>query len=345
MTISTSPSGRHLGHYKLLVNAYEDKNMTPETKEVAREILQLIVDIMDAACNKGFSLVRWTKVVNVMIYKKPGVKLRVIHLFEADYNLIIGTVFGRRAMYKGVDNNTLHSSQWAQPGQQCSDVVVMRELTLADAKMTKTPIAGFENDASVCYDRIVIHLVAAVFGRWGVPAGPLRLQEQTLLNVVHYLKTGFRTSTGSYTSDAASRIYGVGQGSKAGPVTWTAVSSLLFEAQDLLGTGFTFHNPTGTFTHKRHSDGFVDDTTGYHSKQPDWIKHTLTIRTGTVYTGLQQDAQIWEHLLWTSGRRLTLDKCKFYITYWKFDSVGQGGLMTKAELQTQSLLLMEGNTG
>ena len=53
-----------------------------------------------------------------MIYKQPGVylmkKLRVIHLFEADYNFInfiIGTVFGRRAMYSGVDNHTLHSSQ------------------------------------------------------------------------------------------------------------------------------------------------------------------------------------------------------------------------------------------
>jgi hypothetical protein len=125
---------------------------------------------------------------------------------------------------------------------------------------------------------------------------------------------------------------------------WIAVSSLLFEAQDLLGTGLTFNSPTGTLLHQGHSDGFVDDTTGYHSQQPDWIQHTPTIQT--VYTGIQNDAQIWEQLLWTSGRRLTLDKCKLYIAYWKFDSVGQGSLMTKEELQTQSLLLTEGtNTG
>lgn len=248
-----------------------------------------------------------------MINKKPCVflinKLRVIHLFKANYNLIIGTMFGRRSMYDGVDNDTLHSSQWVQPGRQCSDVVVMRELNLAVAKMTKTPIAGFENDASACYDCIVMNLVAAAFSRLGVPAGPLRLQEQTLLNVVHYLKTGFGTSVGSYTSDENSRIYGVGQGSKAGPITWTAISSLLFEAQDRLGTGPTFHNPTGTLTHHRHSDGFVDDTTGYHSKQPEWIKKTPTIRT--LYRGIQQDAKIWEQLLWTSGGRLTLRKISY----------------------------------
>jgi hypothetical protein len=106
---------------------------------------------LDLASNKGFTLKRWTKVINVMIYKQPGVylidKLRVIHLFEADYNFIIGTVFGRRAIYSGVENNTIHSSQWVQPGRQCADVVVMRELTLAVSKMTKTPLGGIENDA------------------------------------------------------------------------------------------------------------------------------------------------------------------------------------------------------
>jgi hypothetical protein len=37
------------------------------------------------------------QVINVMIYKKPGVieldKLRVIHLFKADFNLLIGICF------------------------------------------------------------------------------------------------------------------------------------------------------------------------------------------------------------------------------------------------------------
>jgi hypothetical protein len=174
---STSPSGRHLGHYKLLVKTLEDPNTTDEIKQSTEDILKLLVSIMDLASDKGFSLQCWTKVINVMIYKKPGVflidKLRVIHLFEADYNFIIGTVFGRRAMYSGIDNHTLHTSQWAQPGRQCADVVVMRELTLAVSKMTKTPLGGFENDASACYDRIVMNLVAAIFDRMGVPNGPL----------------------------------------------------------------------------------------------------------------------------------------------------------------------------
>ena len=107
--------------------------------------------------------------INVKIYKKPGVflikRLRVIHLFEADYNLVIGLIFGRRTLYSGVENHTLHSSQWAQPGRQCSDVVIMQDLTLGVSKMTKTPLAGFEKDTSACYDRIVMNLVSAVFNQ------------------------------------------------------------------------------------------------------------------------------------------------------------------------------------
>jgi hypothetical protein len=182
---------------------------------------------------------------------------------------------------------------------------------MAIAKMTKTPMSGFENYASACYDRIIMNLVSAIFERMGVPQGPIRLQKQTLLRVVHHLKTGFGEATTSYTSNAINRIYGVGQVSKVGPVTWAAVSSLLFEAQDILGIGITFQNPARMISHQRNSDGFVDVTTGYHGQQPTWIHSTPSIHA--VWNGLKHDSQIWECLLWTSGGLLELEKCRFYI--------------------------------
>ena len=245
-------------------------------------------------------------------------------------------------MCSGVDNNTLHQSQWAQPGRQCSDVVFMRELTLGVSKMTKTPLAGFENDASAYYDRIAMNLASAVFDRLGVPPGPVRLQEETLLRVAHCLKTGFGISTLNCTSDAIKRICGVGQSSKAGPVTWAAVSSLLFEAQDILGTGLTFQNPTCTLTHKRHSDGFVDDTTTCQALLA-WLRATPTLET--MFNGLLNDTQTWEQLLWTSGGLLSLEKCALWILCWKFNADGRGALMTKAELDAPPMLLTTGDTG
>jgi hypothetical protein len=296
---STSPSGRHLGHYTLLVSVFQDKLAKPALKEKAEAILQLLVSMLNLSNTKGFALDHWKTVVNVMIYKKPGVylidQLRVIHLFEADYNFMIGFIFGRRALYSGVAQHTLHPSQWAQPGRQCADVVVMRELTLSMAHMLKIELGGFENDAAACYDRILMNMMGAAIERMGVPEGPLRLQEEVLLNIIHYLKTGFGISRDSYTSDDNFKIHGVGQGSKAGPVSWAQISSILFQAQERLGHGVKFACPEQHIQHARHSDGFVDDTTGYFCNQLAWLIHPPGKQE--LFEGLRSDSQIWERLL------------------------------------------------
>lgn len=157
---------------------------------------------------------------NVMIYKKPGVylidRLRVIHLFEADYNFVIGLIFGRRALYSGVKHQTIHTPA---KGPSLADNVLMSSLCVS-SHMLKIELGGFENDATACYNRILMNMKGAAFERMGVPKGPLRLQEDVLLNVIHFLKTaGLGTTIDSYTSDELYRIYSVGQGSKAGPIS------------------------------------------------------------------------------------------------------------------------------
>jgi hypothetical protein len=121
------------------------------------------------------------------------------------------------------------------------------------AHMLKIELGRFENDAAACYDWLITNMMGAAFASMGVPEGPLRLQEDVLLNVIHYLKTAFGITLDSYTSDAAFRIFGVGQGSKAGPVSWARISSLLFQAQDLLGHGVKFSCPERIINHTRHT--------------------------------------------------------------------------------------------
>ena len=67
---STPPSGRHLGHYKLLVKIFRDQHASPEIRDAAGVMLHLMVDILYLASEKGFILDRWIIVVNVMIHKK-----------------------------------------------------------------------------------------------------------------------------------------------------------------------------------------------------------------------------------------------------------------------------------
>jgi hypothetical protein len=71
---ATSPSGRHLGHYKSIV---QDANL-----------LSVQVKMMNIAIKNGIALDRWCKSVMVMIEKDIGVpkihRICVIHLYEAD---------------------------------------------------------------------------------------------------------------------------------------------------------------------------------------------------------------------------------------------------------------------
>jgi hypothetical protein len=53
----------------------------------------------------GFAPERWTRSVTSLIEKEEGMpyltRLRVIHLFEADYNLFIKIIYGRRMVQNG----------------------------------------------------------------------------------------------------------------------------------------------------------------------------------------------------------------------------------------------------
>jgi hypothetical protein len=218
----------------------------------------------------------------------------------------------------------------------------MRELTLAMAHMLKLELGGFENDAAVCYDRILMNMTGAAFEQMGVSEGPLRLQEEVLLNVIHFLKTGFGIMTDSYTSDDLYRIYGVGQGSKAGPVSWARVSSIRFQAQELLGHGIKFACPERIIHHARHSNGFVDDTMGYFCDQSAWLSHPPS--TQELFNGLKSDSQIWERLLWSSGGLLEIEKCRYYTVQWKFRPTGQVKMLTAAELDAPLFQLSKGKT-
>ena len=73
-TTITSPSGRHLGHYKAIIQE--------------PTLRSFLLKFLNIAIQSGKSIPRWSNAVNVLIEKDPGKprinRLRIIHLFEAD---------------------------------------------------------------------------------------------------------------------------------------------------------------------------------------------------------------------------------------------------------------------
>jgi hypothetical protein len=220
----------------------------------------------------------------------------------------------------------------------------MRELTLSMAHMLRIELEGFENDASACYDRILMNMMGAASERMGVPEGPLWLQEDVLLNVIHYLKTGFGITINSYTSDNNFRFHGVGQGSKAGPISWAWMSSNIFHAQELWGHGVKFACPERQIHHARHSNARLCWQHNGICLQPTSMATPPPGKQELLFDGLLRDSQIWEWLLWSSGGLLKIEKCWFYAIQWTFEANGKAKMWTVTDMALPPFKLTEGKS-
>jgi hypothetical protein len=229
---TTSPSGRHLGHYKLLtrliVHDKIDKNIN-----ISEKLLKVYYNIAMSAAYIGSPLQRWKNITTCMIEKAPGVsrldKLRVIHIFEADYNLILKVMWSRKAVWdihhKGLLNNGQSGSR---PGCRAIDVAIQKEMNYTYAKLTRTPLITVDNDAKSCFDRILCNVAMMVSQYFGITNRMCKLQSTNLMESKFTIRTARGDSNEQYQHSDESPIHGTGQGSCASPAIWLLIKQLYY---------------------------------------------------------------------------------------------------------------------
>ena len=142
---TTSPSGLHLGHYKALIGRHThsieaaDDQLPPEFVAIRNELDQKQAELrefhlrlINYSLERGYSYQRWQKVANTVLFKDDNnVKIhrtRIIHLYEADYNLILGIKW-RAAMHQEEDLKLLNEGQYgSRPHRNSKDPVLLEEL-------------------------------------------------------------------------------------------------------------------------------------------------------------------------------------------------------------------------
>jgi hypothetical protein len=343
---STSPSGKHLGHYKALLSpALVDND---DLTAAANRIIDVHVALLNIAAQHGSPMERWKRIVSVMIEKKAGNyqlnKLRTIHLFEADYNWLLGMIFGRRMVHGAEKQNHLHEGQWgSRPGRSAHDALLHKILTYEIARLTRTPLATFDNDAKSCYDRIVMSFALMLCQKHGVPQSMCMMAAMSLLAAEYSIKTKYGVSTGTYSSTDDHPTHGPGQGSRMAPALWLIICCLLFDAMTTLCHGAEFCNPSQTVSHKRIGDGFVDDVTNFRNFG---LAAMLAHDYGPVElaSALQQEAQTWERLLYSTGGQLELTKCLYYLMIFDSKPDGTPTLRKAADMGTDLISMTTGKS-
>ena len=302
---STSPSGRHLGHYKAII--------------AHPVLLHCFVQFMNIVIARGIAIPRWCNATNVMIEKdsgKPRInRLRIVHLFEADLNFYLKLQWGHRLVRQAIKLNILHDSQHGSiPGRAAMDPIMLTQLTSDLCRILKHDLLRFDNDASACYDRIIVALGMLAARRCGMPKNAIRLHAEALQFMRYTVKTVYGISEENYSGTIFEPLFGTGQGSGASPAVWLSLVVLLLHTLDrIIPDRMNFQSPSRR-THSRLSDAFVDDTSmGFTSSESSVAYEDLIQR-------LEHLAQSWEHLLHLSGGQLNLKKCSWFVMRWEWHS-------------------------
>ena len=121
-------------------------------------IFNIISTKINWSLDYGVTYQRWNKVVNAMIEKIPGKpltnKLRIIHLIESDFNLMIGILWGRWLVFQNEQDNEIDEGQ----SGSSQDLLSMKNSIISVWRMSKFDGVFFGNDAKSCFERIVMTL-------------------------------------------------------------------------------------------------------------------------------------------------------------------------------------------
>jgi Reverse transcriptase (RNA-dependent DNA polymerase) len=274
---TTSPSGRHLGHYKLLTRlpVFE----TPSsTINISQNILYVYYQMMMIAACSGNTLERWCNVSTCMIEKIKGQpiidKVRIIHLYEADYNLLLKIVWARKADWKAHNSGKLYNGQaGSRPNCRAIEVVLHKEMKYTYARLTRTNLGTIDNDAKSCFDRILCNFAMLISRHYGVPFEFCSTQAKTLQLTRFRLRTVIGDSTRTYQHSKETPIHGTGQGSCASPAIWLLVSNFLMTLLAKIANGMRIEDIVKNNTSVIQIIlAFVDDTSIFTNDDSDDIQ-------------------------------------------------------------------------
>jgi hypothetical protein len=314
---STSPSGRHLGHFHALFRPMKAKDDEDRDRleGIRSEIIEMHATMLQTAYDNEHVYKRWEYILTCMLGKDSGIprihRLRVIHLYECDLNLLF-SIFFRELDQHCEDNYLINKGVYGcRPNRRAIDPVFVDVTQTEMAMVTRKPLVKFNNDATACFDRILVHLLNLCLRSYGMPKKLTKILGE-LLKVARYaIKTGIGISKETYQHTDESPAFGSGQGSGASAQGWGKLVSVLFDIHDMYGHGCKYADPWKLYSAIIGMLGFVDDNNITNNGEEGETVSDIIIRT-------QHDAQLWNDLLRATGGALNLDKCFAQVLAFQF---------------------------
>ncbi|KAI2502879.1 hypothetical protein MHU86_11548 [Fragilaria crotonensis] len=352
---TTSPSGMHLGHYKALIARHSyssdlpDEELTQEFRDNRDELNRMQDDLrnlhltlLNYALERGYSYRRWQTIANTILFKdQDNVRLhrtRVIHIYEADFNLALGIKW-RIHMYQAEALAALNDGQYgSRPRRNATDPVFIEELQCEISRATRRSVALINYDALACFDRIIPNEAMIVSRKFGVPLSVTQANALTLEKAEFRVRTELGLAPSGYSHSLDMPIYGTGQGSANSPAIWCFLSSCLMDAYDTKATPAVYYAPDESTSVSLGLVAFVDDCNGQAN---NFLASGSDETLRDILTRTQQNAQLWNDLLHSSGGALELSKCSCQVLHWWFTNQGAPFLAPKQSTHQEVLRVID----
>ena len=326
---ASAPGAGHYGHYKAVSVCARLPEKHPQH---SKTLATIYAGMLSLPLKHGFSPSRWQYCVDAIIEKipnKPRIeKLRIIMLYEADFNFLLKLVWGKRLVRSAEALNSIgESSHGSRPGRQAQDALLQKLLVYENARLSRTSLLTADNDAKGCFDRMIRTLAMLGCTAVGLPKNAAISHNLTHALMNHGIKTRHGCFQ-PYTGIVDSKLEGTGQGSGASPAIWLLYCDSLLQAFQKFTKGIVIVCPFDKQTRTIPAIFYVDDgTPGVN----DMLSDTPMSLEELLSEG-QKVAQSWERLLCASGGALELSKCFVYLMYWDL-SDGYHRLIEPTEIE------------
>jgi hypothetical protein len=242
---TTSPSGKHLGIYRTLTRAYNNYYDTPlldtangiqvaayTYKQTAMLALTIQWSLINLAIKHNHTYRRWLTIHNFFLEKIPGhplvEKLRVIHIYEADWNLLLKYFIAYKVHGAACRAQTIQPEQTGgRPGKSAAHTAALTTITAETITLQKLTGATIYNDAKACFDRIIENISNATLISEGLNPKIAELHANTLSKADYVIKTkqGIHDIPNGHLKPAP--FFGTGQGAADSMPRWSIQSDLL----------------------------------------------------------------------------------------------------------------------
>jgi hypothetical protein len=310
---ATSASGRHLGHYKAILDS--------------PSLTSLLCHTMTLPWKHGICLTRWQKVVDVMLAKEEGLcrlhKLRIIQLIEADFNQCLLMLFTKPITHNMDKYDARSPCQWAQRGNSCTSAVLYKLLQLENSRIMHSSMSWMETDFAGCYDRTMPNVALINSRKFGASRTACQTLGKVWQGLKHHVKTAAGTSESHYPLEVSSEIHsGAGQGSVYATLCWEGITHQIIQILERQRSASTTNCFTLNIT-SRSCNFYVDDaglicTHNVNETTSQNVKRIVL----DLAKRLQALTQKSERLVFVTGGALQPPKCLWYAITWGWDEHG-----------------------